>query len=252
MRTFIPALTVTFALFFLCACAAVKPTVSTAFASELPAGGDDFRFTYDSADESVVADYKAVLSLHCPRVRRDLQFSGTTHYSVEIYPDQRAYDAGLTDTSVIGSPACSGGGKISLVSPRSPIRVSGISNDQRLKMAVHEYAHLLVNEISPDAPIWLAEGIACYEGSEGAYIEKGGAVSKALPVISFLAIRDNYYDTPAADVYSFLAVRYIIDTYGLDELNRLLRSPGELEGILDVSIPEFEEQWKGYLQDYAE
>lgn len=251
MRTIIPALAVVLIfIFHACAYQPVAPTATVA--SNIPAKGDDFRFIYGSADEDTFSDIQSVLALSCPEVRQDLQFTGATHYTVEVFPDQKAYDAGLTDTSVTGSPACSGNGKISLVSPRSPIRVPGISYDQRLMMVVHEYAHLLVNEINPDAPIWLAEGIACYEGSNGAYIEKGGAVAKALPAIAFSGIQDNYYDTPAADVYSFLAVKYIIDTYGLDKLNQLLRTPDEIEGIFGVSISAFEKQWIGFVQSYAE
>lgn len=252
MRSLILTLVITFIFLIFCACAVTQTAAPTAVASNLPADGDEFRFIYGSADEDVFADYQAVLDLHCPGVRRDLQFTGPTHYTVEIFPDQKAYDAGLTDEGVTGSPACSGDGKISLVSPRSPIRVPGISYDQRLMMAVHEYAHLLVNEINPDVPIWLAEGIACYEGAGGTYIEKGGTVAKALPAIAFSAIQDSYYGTPAADVYSFLAVKYIIDTYGLDKLNRLLRNTGDIEGILGVNTLDFEKQWIGFVQSYAE
>lgn len=135
-----------------------------------------------------------------------------------------------------------------LVSPLSPIKVSGITREDRLQMAVHEFAHLLVDEINPNAPIWLDEGVACYEGSFDFYARVGRENMEKLPKIGFAVLQDEYYNLPGADLYAFYAVSFIVDEYGYGAINKLIRNPEELEGILGLSKAEFSGRWNSFMR----
>jgi hypothetical protein len=54
------------------------------------------------------------------------------------------------------------------------------------------------------------------------------------------------------DVYSFLAVKYIIDTYGYEKLNLLLRASDEFETILQTGREDFNSRWNEYIKSYKE
>lgn len=58
-----------------------------------------------------------------------------------------------------------------MVSPRLPAAGAHLSYDDRVAIAVHEFAHLVENEINPDLPVWLEEGAAIYIGPHQAYDE---------------------------------------------------------------------------------
>ena len=95
--------------------------------------------------EQAARDVGGVLADQIDRLRRDLRYPYDHPVTVEIYHNQADYDAHLMDRSVVGSPACSGRRTIQMVSPRSPIRVAGLSYETRLSMAVHEMAHLFLD-----------------------------------------------------------------------------------------------------------
>lgn len=209
---------------------------------------DQFVFYFNPQDLDAVDNIMEMLNVNCPVICSHLDFEFKEQVSVELYPNQDDYDKSLTDSSVIGSPACSGNRTIKLVSPESPIRISGIPYNERLLMAVHEYVHLLIDEINNQTPVWLDEGLACYEGSRDFYKEISQIVLIEIPEIQFVDLENSYYDTPASDIYSFTAVQYIAEVYGYEKLNQLIRNPSGFEDILSIRKDEFNMNWNAYIQ----
>ncbi len=208
-----------------------------------------YTFYCAEKDISTLEDLRKALDTSAEGLRRELDCKYPHMIIVEVYPDQNAYDNALADKSVAGSPACSGNRKILMVSPKEPIRVAGIPYNERLLMAVHEYVHLLLNEINKSLPIWLQEGVASYYGSPGGYESICKLVIDRLPVISLRNLEDNYRNLPAPDIYSYMAVRFIKDSYGQNFLNSVLKDQTNLEGLLSGGYEEFDRKWHKNIDD---
>ena len=209
----------------------------------------DLYFVAD--DRPAAQDVARELAAHLDRLRKDFRCEYAHRVAVEIYSDQAAYDANLMDPSVKGSPACSGRRTIQMVSPRSPIRDSGISYAGRLSMAVHELAHLFVNEINRDAPVWLSEGVASFEGDADGYrrICKMPAVAELLKTPPSIAeLEASYHKVRAPDVFSFTLVDYVASNLGMAALNDLLRNPADFERALGGSRREIEARWHEFVK----
>ncbi len=122
----------------------------------------------------------------------------------------------------------------------------------------HEYVHVVVHAINPSAVAvqWLNEGLAMYEaggdnqtlrgiqrGELAALLQPG-----KLPSLSQLG------DVPFGQFVQLhgytlgcTAVNYIVHTYGMDGLIRLIRNAGDPVGALGVSADQLTEGWHGYL-----
>ncbi|WP_200963581.1 hypothetical protein [Paenibacillus sp. Soil766] len=49
--------------------------------------------------------------------------------------------------------------------------------------------------------------------------------------------------------FSYLIVEFIVDEYGLDSLNKLIRNPSDFNGIFQRSELELHEQWVEYVRN---
>ena len=198
----------------------------------------DIQAAHDVANE---------LAAQLPRLRNDLKYDYRHPVSVEIYPDQATYDAHLMDPSVRGSPACSGHRTIQMVSPRYPMRIASIPYSGRLGMAVHELAHLFLNEINGEMPIWLQEGVASFEGGADGYhaicrIPEVARILRNPPSLS--ALKSSYGSVPAGDVISFTFIDFVVTTKGIEALNLLIRNPAGFEEALALPERDVEIRWR--------
>jgi hypothetical protein len=181
----------------------------------------------------------------CSSLQTPCQFSTV----VEIYPDQASFDQHVMNRHMRGYFAVSGQPyKIQLVSPANP-QPHQISYRDGVQVAVHEFVHLALDEINPSLPAWLDEGTAVYFGPHDLYVS---VCQSAFPIElspSFQQLTESYEDVTAPDLFAYAAVEFIVHEYGVDQLNQLLRSPEELEGILGVSPAEFEARWRSFMKD---
>lgn len=206
-----------------------------------------FVYQYEKKDSEAANDIKTVLNKNYQKVCADLDYMYTYKIQVKIYPDQQIYDESLIDRALIGSPAYSGSRKMHLVSPKSPIKIPGIPYEDRLLMAVHEFVHLMVDEINNGLPVWLDEGIACYEGSSNMYEYFCRLYMPELPFVPLNDLEENYYKISGADLYSYSAVRFIIEKYGFNKLNHLIKNPENFEKILSVTKDQFNKEWYSFI-----
>jgi RNA polymerase sigma-70 factor (ECF subfamily) len=176
-----------------------------------------------------------------------LEYEYDGKITVQVFPDQQSFDKSAARKGMQGSPAYSDQGLIILVSPDSPIAVE-LPREERLMMAVHEYVHITLGAINGDTPIWLNEGIASYLGSADNYDSFCRYAFPQLAEIDFDKLWDSYYELPAPDVYSCAAVRFIIERFGYDTLNELVRNPDEFESILSMTNDEFSAAWNDYIR----
>lgn len=224
----------------------ILSTVTCQHKGDLKRQSQSGLFTYFSTDNdrSTVREIEALMDSVAHQIPLDLDVDYRHPVTVEIYPSQEEYDAHLMNPTMRGSPAVSGKYRIQMVSPRAPIRVPGITYNNRLWFAVHEFVHLVIDQISQQTPMWLDEGVASYEGS-GSFYARDERVRKILgnQLPSLAKLMQSYSELPAADVYSFSVVEFIVSEYGMPALVRVLRSPENLEQVLNAPLGALEEKW---------
>ncbi len=127
----------------------------------------------------------------------------------------------------------------------------------------HEYAHLAVQDrlYLNHPPRWLDEGICMYISAEWSW-EDNFAMSRASVFGNFIPLREldrvNSFVREKAHVayaQSYMAVYYIIETYGLDAFNRLLdgiKDGLSMDQALMISIGGDYEAFEKELGQYLE
>lgn len=207
---------------------------------------DRFIYFCTPDDVKIVDDIDALMADKCPEVNRFLDIEYDGKITVMMYPDQNGYDESIADKDMRGSPAYSKQRSIILVSPDSPIRVV-VPREERLMMAVHEYVHIALGSINNDMPMWMNEGLASYLGSTDGYDSFCRYAVPQLKEIHFNTLWDSYYDLLAPDVYSCCAVRLIVERFGYDTMNELIRNPNSFEDILSITKDDFSILWNDYI-----
>lgn len=198
-------------------------------------------------DRQALRDVADALLKHSPQVCRDLASEYNSLITVEIFPDQASFDRHVMDPDLRGYYACSGNRRIQMVSPRNPAPRVEIPYTERVLISVHEFVHLVNNAINLEMPIWLNEGVACRIGPHAGYeyVCRHQFPFERIP--SFREMVQSYYSVPAADLFAYTLVDFILHEYGQAALNLLIRSPDSLERILGVGPSKFENLWRQYI-----
>ena len=141
---------------------------------------------------------------------------------------------------VTGSPDWAGG----LYDGKIRVPVGGLEGalPELKALLYHEYAHVVISSITRGhGPAWLNEGLAVYEEKmvrqHTDHILKGMAMrGKLIPLNnmekSFASL--NSKKAPLAYEESFSFVKYLIENYGLDKINEVLRKLAREESITDI------------------
>jgi hypothetical protein len=206
-----------------------------------------FTVLADQADRDTAADVADALAANsaqiCRRLAVDCQFA----VRVELFPDQESFDQHGMNPEMQGYYAYSGDNRIQMVSPRQPIPGVDIPYDDRVQIAVHEFVHLVLDRINPGLPSWLDEGAAIQVGPHAVYDYTCRNQFPFDKIPSLHDLEDNYASVPAADLFAYSFVNFLVGEYGIDTLNTLVRSPDRLETITQASIRELESHWHEYM-----
>ena len=193
-------------------------------------------------------DVENAIKTHQDEICAQLQIECPFPITIEIYPDQASFDAHVINQDYRGFYAISGRGKIQMVSPRVPLPNMAIPYNERVLIAVHEFVHLALDEIDPDLPDWLDEGAAIYLGPHAIYDR---ACRQAFPFERVPGIQDltqSYSSIPAADLFVYTLVRFIIERDGMENFNQLLRSPSRIREFSAMPPSGFESEWNSFLK----
>jgi hypothetical protein len=204
------------------------------------------------SDRQAAEDVARALPAHQSRISRVLEHDYQHLVTVELFPDQDSFDRYGMNPQMQGYYAYSGGQRIQMVSPRNPIPQMDIGYEDRVLIAVHEFAHLVNNAINSDLPLWLDEGVAIYAGPHDlyAYVCQHNFPFAHLPTLT--EMEASYSSVPAADLFAYALVDFIATEYGQAKLNRLLRAPDSFEELLGLTRWEFQQHWRQYMnQHYA-
>ena len=120
--------------------------------------------------------------------------------------------------------------------------------DEMKKILIHEYTHVVISSINKSIPIWLNEGIACYEADQNKDAEtvdyiKRQAEAGLIP--NYWEI-DKDHSTGNVYIYARSIVEYIKDQYSLESLKRFILCT-DTKKVFGISRKEFQEGWKKYI-----
>lgn len=206
-----------------------------------------FELSYDTEATSSVADAVLdALETAYNRVGSDLDHFPSARIPVILYT-KKDY------RQVTSSPEWSGGlydGKI-----RLPIGGATDLTPQLRAVLFHEYTHVVVNEIARgNAPLWLNEGLAEYEGRRewNPPMAELGRSAKDGRYLSFPSLEGSFagLDSKQASLayqQSYSLVNYMIGAYGWFNVKELLVNLGGKMPV-DASI---KKALSGFAIDYA-
>ncbi len=243
-------------LFIYSGCVSVNAAVPTSTSTSIPSRhglhllieANQTSIWAEEADRQTAQDVFSALQANSMQICKMIQTECRFPLVVEIYPDQASFDEYVINPEMHSYFAISGSPHIiQMVSPANPAPHT-ISYEDGVLVAVHEFTHLALDEVNTDLPTWLDEGTAVYLGPHQLYTT---ACQSAFPfelTPSFQELEQNYDRIQAPDLFAYTAVDFVIHQYGLEKLNQLLRTPEELENILDVSKKAFEENWQYFIR----
>ena len=115
---------------------------------------------------------------------------------------------------------------------------------------LHEYVHLVHLALNPsfnNNPRWLWEAVAVYESGRPP-IQKLADL-KCFAKEKYPTIEE--LDTHPFNIYrvGFYLTDYIVKTWGQESLTQLIKSNGNINKTLDISIKEFEKNWIDFLKN---
>ncbi len=138
------------------------------------------------------------------------------------------------------------------------------TNQDIHKIAIHELTHLLIDQATKSKPIprWLNEGLAVYFSREKNFASTS-LISKALMTQSIIDLSDidyvlTFHKSKAQLAYqeSYLAVKYLIETYGLESVRNIINQIAishdydtAFLNTLGMGIYDFEYEWFQYIRD---
>ncbi len=227
-------------------CQAASPVARPTSPSPSPAPSrPSFSVIGSGIDAQILEDIGQTLKTNATSVCTSLQTPCTFDVMVEVYADQADFDEHVMNPDMRGFYAISGVGRIQMVSPANPAPHQ-ITYADGVSIALHEFVHLALDEIEPDLPTWLDEGTAIYLGPHAIYDQAchGNFPVEYIPSLNTLITA--YDQVPAADLFAYTAVAYLVRDYQLVGLNALFRG-ASLESISGLSLNAFEENWKQYL-----
>jgi hypothetical protein len=189
---------------------------------------------------------------------------GEVGRALSFYPDreiQVILYSGQQFQEVTDAPRWSGG----IYDGKIRIPIGGIEKETSglRRLLYHEYTHAVVHAIAPRCPTWLTEGLAQYfEGKklgpgQRAVLQK---IVKAGELPSLESLEGSFMGLGSSQaqyayVFSLSAVNYMIDSFGMYRVRRVL---DELSGASDtsdalsrgimLSSGEFERRWKRSLE----
>jgi RNA polymerase sigma-70 factor (ECF subfamily) len=177
----------------------------------------------------------------------------STKVIIEIYPDLPTFHRAVGEADApdwfMGTYE---GNILKIVSPLNPGPEHTYTSI--LKSTVHLFAMWLISDINPHAPKWLRQGIGGYEAKQMTreYIKGSTAdeiTNGAVP--SFQQLNNDTWDFGPMKgfQFSYLSVEFIVDIYGMDALNKIIRDPNDFNGIFGRSESELHEQWAQHLRN---
>lgn len=210
-----------------------------------------FKFLCVEKDISCLEEFSLELENNYDRITDDLNYKLKEKVEVRIYPDIDSFHFEVMGSYnypnwMVGK---AGFNFINIVSPLNP---GGFHTyNSLLKTVVHEFTHVVVNQINPKGiSRLLHEGVASYEARQ-MDSEKKNIIANSIYEDKVPSIKKLESDFNGNDGYTFAytIVEFMINRYGISKLNELIRNSKEFEAIFNITEEDFEKQWFEFLNN---
>lgn len=213
-----------------------------------------FIINYAGTDKSCIDRVSHVLENNYERITMNLNQQLQEKLTIEIHSDLIQLHNAL---GFPNAPDWIRGGigvdKIIIASPLNP--PPGSKFDNVVNTAVHEFVHIIVNQINGDTPRWLNEGIACYEAKDNneKWIRTtvmNGLKSNILPTFKDLDTGEDFETFFKCDgyQYSYTIVESIIEEFGYDKLYDFIKSPNNFVDVFGITEKQLQNKWMAYIK----
>lgn len=183
-----------------------------------------------------------ILENNYGKITSDLDAEPSEKCRLMIYPDIDSFHKAIGyDDAPDWLAGTADGNTLHMVSPANP--GSAHSYGDIMFVAVHEFVHIVVDEINSEVPVFLNEGVAAYEAGQSSGVM--ARVQQALTNDTFPTVKELETLSPDNGLYQFAYafVDYIIDTYGMEKLTEFIRTPS-VEAVFGVSEEDLSSAWR--------
>ncbi|NMO98051.1 RNA polymerase sigma factor [Paenibacillus lemnae] len=201
--------------------------------------------------KKVQQDLFTELGNHVERISSKYNYHPSRKVVIEMYPDLPTFHQAVGEVDApnwfMGTYE---GHILKIVSPLNP----GPEHTYQsiLRSTVHLYTMWLINEINPAVPKWIKQGIGGYEANQmtADFIEhstKDAVRNQTVP--SFDELNNDTWDfeTMKGFQFSYIFVQFVLEQYGVDALNKLIRSPHDFHGVFQCSESELHDKMVEYI-----
>ncbi|MGO4695968.1 RNA polymerase sigma factor [Paenibacillus sp. 2TAB26] len=203
-------------------------------------------------DSKVYQDIINHLKTSVDRICTQLRHQPSKKISIEIYPDLQSFH------HAVGEPDAPNwfmgiieNNTIKIASPLHP----GPEHTYQsiLKSTLHLYTIWLVTDINPAAPKWLYQGLGGYEAGlmTKEYIDSSIAeLVKHSQIPTFEDLEDNTweFDEKKGFQFSYTLSEFVLQHYGIEALNKIIRNPLDFEDAFNCSAAEIHKLWSHTLK----
>jgi RNA polymerase sigma-70 factor (ECF subfamily) len=216
----------------------------------------NFLFMDHSSPDSVTQvreDLISELGKCVERVTARLRHQPTTKLTIEIFPDLKTFHL------AVGEPDAPDwfmgvieGSTIRIVSPLCP----GPAHTYKsvLQSTVHLFTNLMVKDVNSAAPKWLYQGLGGYEAGLMTEEHIRNSIRTAIEqntVPMFNELNDDSWDfeTKKGFQFTYTLAKFILQAYGEEGLNRIIRQPDDFQSAFGISETEFRSRWTKFLKE---
>jgi RNA polymerase sigma-70 factor (ECF subfamily) len=217
-----------------------------------------FNYYCALSDTSVIDTLSVLLESNLTRLSNIFNIQVIDNIKVYIYPSFETFHAAAEQIYNSTPPALLTGLCIDKYELRiiSPLNAEPVNNyGEILLVGVHESVHAFYfQEFESDFSQiikWLFEGFATYEAQQ--YVSRAIIRQRinenTLPTL--MQLRDNnYFNSNYGYHFSHTAVEYIVDEYGYESLEIILRDPNRFEDAFGLGVTEevLNDRWHDYLR----
>ncbi|GLX67537.1 RNA polymerase sigma factor [Paenibacillus glycanilyticus] len=203
-------------------------------------------------DKKIYQDIIEHLRVNVDHICIKLKHHPSKKLTIEIYPDisffHQAVDEPDAPDWFMGMIEAD---TIKITSPLNP----GPEHTYQsiLKSTVHLFTMWLIKDINPAAPKWLYQGIGGYEAGlmTRDYINESiTELVKRGDIPTFSELQNDTWDFEKMKgfQFSFLLCDFILQKYGSEGLNKIIRTPNDFEVVFSCPPLEFHEEWATSLK----
>jgi hypothetical protein len=212
---------------------------------------EHFLFYCTDQDVSCLEDFSQKLEVYYYRICNELGYSFKEKINVQIFPDLQTYHNKIRLPNapdwVVGN------GNLDGIKMTSPLHSGQLDYNSLLTVIVHEFTHVVIDNINLHIPIWVNEGMAVYEAGQMGEGQREFLATKIqanhIPKISDLQQMDSIsFGNNGGYNWSYTIIEMVVKKYGWEKVREWVRNSGQIEPVFGISDNEFQDKWVAFLK----